>query len=168
MRSPISPALVGFTLACALFAGQGSALAAEATPESEKTQTVEVPEQKKKPSTLSSLGIDFGAAELGRYAELGLSEEQKQEALRVMRERKPTIEKLCTRMTKALVMAEATVEAKEAKAGELQAIVEQFRLVQSKIMTGLHAVLTPEQTERLEAIKKQERQVEAKNSASTD
>ncbi len=111
-------------------------------------------------STLSELGIDFGAAELVRYTELDLSKEQKKQALTVVKTRKPRIENLCTRMTKALAMDESTLELKRVKEAELATILEQFKAVQVEIIKGLHALVTKEQMAKLEEIKKAERKKE--------
>lgn len=149
---------VGFAIGCAFLVGANlassdeSATAADHSEKAPKTK----PTKAKSQSTLSSLGIDFGAAELGRFTELGLSGEQKQQALLVVRERSPHIEKLCGRMTKALKMDEASLPKKQAKQVELEAIVKQFKLVQSEILSGLHAIVTPDQMTKLEAIKKRE------------
>lgn len=109
-------------------------------------------------STLSKLGIDFGAAELGRFAELGLSHEQKKQALAVIKDCKPRIDQLCDRMSVALQLEEQTLEKKEEKEKELATIVAQFQAVQATILSGLHALVTPEQRQQLEVIRARERQ----------
>ena len=114
-------------------------------------------------STLSKLGIDFGAAELGRFAKLGLSEDQKREVLKVMRHQKPQIDELCGKMTVALKMKESGLEDKQAKEAELVKIVAAFRKVQTDIMTGLHGIVTPEQMTKLKAIKTKEKQAKSKS-----
>lgn len=113
-------------------------------------------------STLSSLGIDFGAAELLRYTELDLSHEQKNQALGVVREVRPTIDRLCDRMTRALKMGELTPEARQAKKGELETIVDDFKQVQEQIMGGLHAIITAEQAAKLQTIKRREQDFQAR------
>lgn len=112
------------------------------------------------PSTLSRLGIDFGAAELVRYTKIGLSENQKRAALRVVRGQKPKIEKLCKRMTLALGMKETGQADKRMKDAELAEIVEEFNQVQAEIMEGLHALVTEEQMTKLNAIKEREKRLE--------
>ncbi|MFT5407720.1 MAG: hypothetical protein ACI9NC_000425 [Verrucomicrobiales bacterium] len=126
----------------------GSSLSASATLPAKQSK------KEKQCSTLSELGIDFGAAELGRYAELGLSDAQKKQALMVVRDRRPGIEKLCARMTKALKMDEATLEGKRMKEIELAAILKGFKSVQSEIIGGLHALVTKKQMAKLKEIKK--------------
>lgn len=113
-------------------------------------------------STLSSLGIDFGAAELLRYTKLGLSGAQKQRALGVVREVKPTIDRLCERMTRALEMDESSPVAKQAKQEELEAVVDRFKRVQDEIMSGLQAIITPEQGAKLHEIKRHEQDLQAR------
>ena len=113
-------------------------------------------------STLSELGIDFGAAELERFTKLGLADKQKREALRVVKSCKPRIDKLCARMEVALKMDETNTDKKRLKEVELAAMVEKFKGVQEEIMTGLHALLTREQVAKLDAIKKREREEAAK------
>jgi hypothetical protein len=119
------------------------------------------------PSTLSRLGIDFGAAELLRYTEIGLSEKQKRAALRVVRGQKPKIEKLCKRMTVALGMKETDQADKRMKNAELAEIVEEFTLVQGEIMDGLHALVSEEQMTKLNAIKQREKRLELEAQAGT-
>ena len=112
----------------------------------------------RKPSTLSRLGIDFGAAELGRFADLSLNESQKRAALKVVRDQKPKIEKLCGRMTSALKMSEFQSAEKEAKELELSSVLDEFKRIQVEIIDGLHAIVTAEQMVRLEAMKEREAQ----------
>lgn len=114
-------------------------------------------------STLSELGIDFGAAELERFTELGLSEAQKKQALVVVRDRHEKIEELCGRMTEALALDEGSPKKKKAKEAALAEIVGEFRQVQERIITGLHAILTEDQMGKLVAMKK--REAEAKEKA---
>ena len=118
-------------------------------------------EPNEKLTTLSEMGIDFGAAELGRYAKLGLSEKQKKEALEVVRDRKPKIEKLCQRMTEVLAMSEANLDEKRAKEKALTKIQGGFKAMQEEIINKLHALVTEEQMEQLVAMKKREK-VEAR------
>ena len=112
--------------------------------------------------SLSEMGVDFGAAELGRYAKLGLSEDQKKEALSVVRVRKPKIEKLCGRMTKTLAMSENDLVEKKAKVEALTKIQAEFKTMQNEIITSLHALVTKEQMAKLVAMKKEEARKQAK------
>ena len=109
------------------------------------------------PSTLSKLGIDFGAAELGRFAKLGLSDAQKRATLKVVRDQKEEIEKLCGKMTLALGMSENAPAEKKKKDVAISEVVAGFKSVQSEIMEGLHAIITEEQMAKLDAIKKREK-----------
>ena len=114
-----------------------SSLAAMAEPPKENEEKV---------TTLSEMGIDFGAAELGRYAKLGLSDEQKREALDVVKGRKPKIEKLCDRMTEVLEMQESTLEEKKAKERELTKVQSSFKAMQKEIISKLHELVTADKT----------------------
>jgi len=129
------------------------------------TAAIGAEETPQKQSTLSQMGIDFGAAELGRFAELGLSEDQKRDALKVVRGRKPKIEKLCAQMTEALKMKETELKEKKAKEIELAKILKEFKTIQSEIMGGLQAIITKEQKVKLDAIKKIEEQKKLESKA---
>ncbi len=122
----------------------------------------ESPKKEEDCSTLSEMGIDFGAAELGRFAELGLSDKQKRQALGVVQNCKPKIENLCERMTEALGMNDASLEKKKSKEKEITAVVAEFESLQKQIMTGLHAILTKDQMTELAAMRMRERLEEAK------
>ena len=113
-----------------------------------------------RPSTLSELGIDFGAAELERFSELGLSEQQKRDTLKVVRGQKSKIDELCQRMTRALKMKESQPAERRAKQEELKEIVTEFKGIQSTIIAGLHSVVTDEQMTKLKAIKAREKREE--------
>ncbi|MGI9241310.1 MAG: hypothetical protein ACR2RV_10945 [Verrucomicrobiales bacterium] len=155
MRDSHSPVLMGLFVGVGLVAGGVAAPAADITarPIDKTSKSSSVVESQ---PTLSALGIDFGAAELLRFTELDLSGEQKEKAVHVVRCRRPEIDQLCDRMTRALGMDESTGEAKVAKREALQTVVEDFKQVQSEIVSGLHALITAEQGERLQRIKQRE------------
>lgn len=157
MRDLSSPTVMGLLVAIVLVTACRAASASDILPQASAQSSGRCSDSVvESQETLSALGIDFGAAELLRYTELDLNGRQKKRALSVVSDCRPAIDRLCDRMTNALRMDESTAQAKAVKKAELEAVVKRFQRVQSEIISGLHALITPDQRARLQAIKQHE------------